>query len=205
MAAPKAPFYGLFKPLIVHARPCAAVRSRPSAGGERQRRSRDSIFPGWNLVRTAPRTGSSVCFLPYEAALFPTRCPVAGQRPGNICRPATGKCSERRRRAPSRYPAIDSSHHHCCNIDAPTLEHAGTGDNRNGVSVFPINHPLPIWIERGGLLSMQTAPQLRHFPYSVALISDAVSPYTAGCTRPSLPVSSEAAPVPPILPASVPE
>ena len=145
MTALKAPFHELFKPLIVHARPYAAVRTRPSAGGERQLRSRDSIFPGWNLDGTALHTGSSVCFCSCRAALFPVPCPTAGLRLGNIYRSATGKYSERRHRVPSRCPAAGSSLCRCCSTDRSALERAGTDDNRSGAFVFPINHPLLIW------------------------------------------------------------
>ena len=82
---------------------------------------------------------------------------MAELRPESICRPATGKCSGRRRRVPSCHPAVDSSHHHCCSIDAPAHERAEIGGRSNVASYFPINHPLPNWIERGGLLATQTA------------------------------------------------
>ena len=145
MTALKAPFHELFKPLIVHARPYAAVRTRPSAGGERQLRSRDSIFPGWNLDGTALHTGSSVCFCSCRAALFPVPCPTAGLRLGNIYRSATGKYSERRHRVPSRCPAAGSFHQRCYSIGVPALEHAGIGGRLNVVSYFAINYPLLIW------------------------------------------------------------
>ena len=146
MAALKALYFKAFKPLIVHARPCAAVCSPPSAGGERRRHSWSSIFPDWNLNGTAPCNGSNVCFLFYKAELFPILCPAAGLRLGNICRLGNGKYSEHRHKFPSHCPAADSSVCHCCSTDGSTLECAGTDDNRSGVSVSPINHPLLIWI-----------------------------------------------------------
>ena len=140
----KAPRHKAFKPLIVHASPCADVRSRPFAGGEQQRRSRDSISPGWNLDGTASRTGSSVCFCSCKAELFPIPCPVAGLRPGNICRLENGKCFERRRMVPSRHPTADSFHRHCCSTDAPAREHAGIAGNQSGEGYFPSNYPFVI-------------------------------------------------------------
>ena len=145
MTTLKALYCKAFKLLIVHAWPCAAVRTQPSADGGRRWHSRGSISPDWNLDGTAPRTGSSVCFCFYKAALFPTLCPAAGPRPENICRSVTRKCSEHRRRVPSHRPAAGSSLYRCCSTDVPALEHAEIGGDRNEVSAFPINHPLLIW------------------------------------------------------------
>ena len=145
MAALKALWHKAFKLLIVHAPPCAAVRSRPSADGGRQQRSWGNISPGWSLDGTAPRTGSNVCFYFCRVALFPIPCPAAGQRPGSICRPATGKCSEHRRRTPSHRPATDSFHQCCYSTGVPAPGRAEIGGNRSGVSAYPTNHPLLIW------------------------------------------------------------
>ena len=145
MAALKAPWHKAFKLLIVHALPCADVRTRPFAGGGRQRHSRGSIFPGWNLDGTAYRTGSNVCFCSCKAELFPIPCPAAGLRPGNICRSATGKCFEHRCKVPSHRPTAGSFHQRCYSIGVPALEHAGIGGRLNVVSYFAINYPLLIW------------------------------------------------------------
>ena len=159
MAALKAPWHKAFKLLIVHAPPCADVRSRPFAGGEQQRRSRDSISPGWNLDGTASRTGSSVCFCSCKAELFPIPCPAAGLRPGNICRSATGKCFEHRCKVPSHRPTADSFHQHCCSIDVPDLECADTAGSPYAVSYFP-NIFLPRFVRKRGGLQSQTAPSV---------------------------------------------
>lgn len=144
MAALKALWHKAFKLLIVHAPPCAAARSRPSADGGRQQRSWGNISPGWSLDGTAPRTGSNVCFYFCRVALFPIPCPAAGLRPGNICRLENGKCFERRRMVPSRHPTADSFHRHCCSTDAPAREHAGIAGNQSGEGYFPSNYPFVI-------------------------------------------------------------
>ena len=137
----KAPYCRAFRPLIVHAPPCAAVRCRLSADGEQRRRSQNSISLGWSVAGTAPRSGSSV-YCPFcRAVLFPVPGPVAGPRLGNICRSATGKCSGRRRKAPSHRPAAGSSHLYYCSTDAPAAGQCGIAGRSNAVSYFPIRFP----------------------------------------------------------------
>ena len=158
MTTLKALYCKTFTLLIVHAPPCAAVRTRPSADGEQRWRSRGNISPGWNLDGTAPRTGSSVYFCSYRAELFPILCPTAGLRLESICRPATGKYSGRRRRTPSHRPTAGNFHHRCCSIDAPALERAEIGGNRNEVSCSASNHPLLIWTQKGRPASKHRPP-----------------------------------------------
>ena len=147
-----------------------------------------------------PRTGSSVCCPFCRAAPFPVPCPVEGLRPENICKSTIWKCSGHRRRVPTHRPATGSSHHHCCSIDAPAHERAETGGNRNGVSVFPINHPFPIWIERGGLQS-QTAPWY-FMQFAVPAVS--FSPVRDATFHGLWPGAGAPFPSPPVLPVSVP-
>ena len=191
-----------FKPLIVHAPPCAAVRTLPSAGGERQRHSRGNISPGWSVARTAPRTDSSVCCPSYRAALFPVPCPAAGLRPGNICRPAIGKCSERRRMVPSRHPAAGSSRHRCCSTHAPAAGLREIADNSDVELNLTINHPFVIWVQKGRSASKRRPPlgdfmQFFLFPAFSALCN-------AWYSRGPWLAADALSPSPPILPALVP-
>ena len=191
-----------FKPLIVHAAPCADVRSRPSAGDGQQRRSRGNISPGWTVARTTPRTGSNIFCPSCRAAPFPVVCQAAGLRPGNICRPVTGKYSERRRMAPSRHPEAGSSHHRCCSTHALAAGLREIADNPNAELNLTINHPFVIWVQKGRS-AFKRRPPLGDF--MLFFLSHAFSALcNAWYSRGSWLVADALFPSLPVLPASAP-
>lgn len=191
-----------FTPLIVHAAPCAAVRSRPSAGDERQRRSLGSISHGWTVARTAPHTGSSVYSLFYRATQFPVPCPAPGLRPGNICRLATGRCSERRRMVPSRHPEAGSSHHHCCSTHAPVAGLREIADNPDAELNLTINHPFVTRTQKERPASKHRPPRGVIMQFSVPAAFS--FPWHVWLSRDNMPDADVLSPSPPVLLVSAP-
>ena len=120
---------------------CAAARFQPFDGGGLWQRNPGNISLGLSREGTTLRTGSTV-YIPSDGAkLLPAPFPAAGQRPENICRSGTGRCSEHRRMVPSCHRAADNSHRHCCNSHAPISGRCEIVGRSSAVWDFPIGFP----------------------------------------------------------------